>query len=220
MALLVWLCATEVRYMWIFHFPAKMQAKKPALPLNPTQHYTIKIKPSLSPLPSSWPSPSRLPTLSHHQGPSWRVPAGGVGFLAQIWKGRNCMCQDYQYTEAVGARLANLACLRLVSSLCFRDPYPPCNSVLRTFAFLGKINIYLTSKPELGLIHIDMGEVPNEDPLAEPGPIIVQKAIRLNDEEQKIFSFLKEMLAHFGMTTVMRVAGGWVRDKVRLSALL
>jgi hypothetical protein len=38
--------------------------------------------------------------------------------------------------------------------------------------------------------------------------------VKLNAQEERIFDTLKQTLAHFGMKTQLRVAGGWVRDKV------
>ena len=38
--------------------------------------------------------------------------------------------------------------------------------------------------------------------------------ITLTDQEVKIFQTLKEVLAKNGKTTTLRVAGGWVRDKL------
>lgn len=38
--------------------------------------------------------------------------------------------------------------------------------------------------------------------------------IQLTQQEELLFSTLKEYKQALGLTTVMRVAGGWVRDKV------
>jgi hypothetical protein len=40
--------------------------------------------------------------------------------------------------------------------------------------------------------------------------------IQLTQQEELLFSTLKEYKQALGLTTVMRVAGGWVRDKVNL----
>lgn len=39
-------------------------------------------------------------------------------------------------------------------------------------------------------------------------------AVSLSEKEQQIFSFLLDVNTHFKLNTVMRVAGGWVRNKV------
>lgn len=39
-------------------------------------------------------------------------------------------------------------------------------------------------------------------------------AIKLTSEEEKIFKMLKTYRDQIGLQTVLRVAGGWVRDKV------
>lgn len=39
-------------------------------------------------------------------------------------------------------------------------------------------------------------------------------AIQLTEHEAKLFELLKAVEAHFQLSTVMRVAGGWVRDKI------
>lgn len=38
--------------------------------------------------------------------------------------------------------------------------------------------------------------------------------VRLTELEEKIFDVLIATLKHFGLSTELRVAGGWVRDKV------
>ncbi|KAK1371817.1 tRNA nucleotidyltransferase cca2 [Heracleum sosnowskyi] len=42
----------------------------------------------------------------------------------------------------------------------------------------------------------------------------VRERIELNDKEVKIFNRLRDVLTHFGLDTQLRVAGGWVRDKL------
>ncbi len=44
--------------------------------------------------------------------------------------------------------------------------------------------------------------------------VTVQQNVRLNASEQGIFELLLSTLRHFRMNTQLRVAGGWVRDKV------
>jgi hypothetical protein len=43
----------------------------------------------------------------------------------------------------------------------------------------------------------------------------VKERIELTETERKIFDRLLGSLRHFGLTNQLRVAGGWVRDKVR-----
>lgn len=46
----------------------------------------------------------------------------------------------------------------------------------------------------------------------------VVDSIRLTEQEERIFDVLIATLKHFELDTELRVAGGWVRDKVnRLS---
>ena len=46
--------------------------------------------------------------------------------------------------------------------------------------------------------------------------LTIVESITLLPEEEKIFTILKEAAATSEKPVVMRVAGGWVRDKVRL----
>lgn len=41
-----------------------------------------------------------------------------------------------------------------------------------------------------------------------------QIVIKVNPEEEKIFSMLRQYRDELKLNTVLRVAGGWVRDKV------
>lgn len=45
-------------------------------------------------------------------------------------------------------------------------------------------------------------------------PVQVKDRIELTPKEKQIFDRLKEVLVHFDLQTQLRVAGGWVRDKV------
>ncbi|KAL7607334.1 hypothetical protein Lser_V15G20117 [Lactuca serriola] len=45
-------------------------------------------------------------------------------------------------------------------------------------------------------------------------PIIVKETIDPTDKEKQIFDRLRQVLAHFNLDTQLRVAGGWVRDKL------
>lgn len=42
----------------------------------------------------------------------------------------------------------------------------------------------------------------------------VLESIQLTEQEEEIFKELVATLQHFGLDTELRVAGGWVRDKV------
>mgnify|MGYP000945641156 CR=1 FL=1 len=42
--------------------------------------------------------------------------------------------------------------------------------------------------------------------------------ITLNEKEAEIFGHLKNTVAKFNLGSTMRVAGGWVRDKVSLDS--
>ena len=44
--------------------------------------------------------------------------------------------------------------------------------------------------------------------------VVVHHSIQHSDLEHKIFETLKAVLIHFELDTQIRVAGGWVRDKV------
>jgi len=48
------------------------------------------------------------------------------------------------------------------------------------------------------------------------GPVTVNEKIDLTEKEEKIFHRLLDVLKHFQLDTQLRVAGGWVRDKVEL----
>ena len=53
-----------------------------------------------------------------------------------------------------------------------------------------------------------------------PPSVQVREKIELTDIEKKIFDRLLGTLRHFGLRNQLRVAGGWVRDKVHLFLLL
>jgi hypothetical protein len=48
--------------------------------------------------------------------------------------------------------------------------------------------------------------------------VVETVVIELTEEEEKIFQRLLDVVRHFDLGTTLRVAGGWVRDKV-LSSL-
>ncbi|KAK3036014.1 hypothetical protein RJ639_031187 [Escallonia herrerae] len=49
---------------------------------------------------------------------------------------------------------------------------------------------------------------------SSPPAIHVKEKIDLNDKEKQIFGRLLQVLIHFNLRTQLRVAGGWVRDKL------
>lgn len=42
----------------------------------------------------------------------------------------------------------------------------------------------------------------------------VREGVELTEKEERIFRRLLDVVRHFGLGTQLRVAGGWVRDKV------
>jgi tRNA nucleotidyltransferase/poly(A) polymerase len=49
--------------------------------------------------------------------------------------------------------------------------------------------------------------------------VVVRETVELTETEERIFNRLLEVVRHFGLGTQLRVAGGWVRDKVSFSSL-
>uniref|UniRef100_A0A7N0V1V7 Poly A polymerase head domain-containing protein n=1 Tax=Kalanchoe fedtschenkoi TaxID=63787 RepID=A0A7N0V1V7_KALFE len=47
-----------------------------------------------------------------------------------------------------------------------------------------------------------------------PPPVDVKDRIELNDKEHRIFDRLLQVVRHYNLQTQLRVAGGWVRDKL------
>ncbi|KAK9054098.1 hypothetical protein SSX86_025175 [Deinandra increscens subsp. villosa] len=50
--------------------------------------------------------------------------------------------------------------------------------------------------------------------LKSNSPVVVKESIDLTDKEKQIFDRLRQVLCHFNLETKLRVAGGWVRDKL------
>ncbi|GJT36877.1 putative CCA tRNA nucleotidyltransferase 2 isoform X1 [Tanacetum coccineum] len=50
--------------------------------------------------------------------------------------------------------------------------------------------------------------------LSSRPPVVVKEDIELSDKEKQIFDQLRQVLSHFNLETKLRVAGGWVRDKL------
>jgi hypothetical protein len=48
--------------------------------------------------------------------------------------------------------------------------------------------------------------------------VVVRETVELTETEERIFNRLLEVVRHFGLGTQLRVAGGWVRDKVSFSS--
>ena len=44
--------------------------------------------------------------------------------------------------------------------------------------------------------------------------VVVRETVELTEKEEQIFGRLLDVVRHFGLGTQLRVAGGWVRDKV------
>jgi hypothetical protein len=51
---------------------------------------------------------------------------------------------------------------------------------------------------------------------AQQRAVEVRESVELTEKEEQIFGRLLEVVRHFGLGTQVRVAGGWVRDKVSL----
>ena len=47
----------------------------------------------------------------------------------------------------------------------------------------------------------------------------LQRSVRLTELEQRVFETVRGAIQHHGLKTTVRVAGGWVRDKVSLLSL-
>lgn len=52
---------------------------------------------------------------------------------------------------------------------------------------------------------------------AAPLVLPVKERIELSEKEDRIFTRLLDVVRHFALETQLRVAGGWVRDKVGVS---
>ncbi|XP_058204129.1 CCA tRNA nucleotidyltransferase, mitochondrial [Rhododendron vialii] len=59
-----------------------------------------------------------------------------------------------------------------------------------------------------------MSTTMTEDPASSAPSVQVRDRIDLTDKERLIFGRLLEVLRHFSLQTQLRVAGGWVRDKL------
>ena len=51
-------------------------------------------------------------------------------------------------------------------------------------------------------------------PFVSQKPILISDTIRLTELEFRLFTTLKSVLGYYNLKTQLRVAGGWVRDKV------
>ncbi|KAG2610518.1 hypothetical protein PVAP13_4KG174100 [Panicum virgatum] len=51
-------------------------------------------------------------------------------------------------------------------------------------------------------------------PEQQPRSVVVKETVELTEKEEQIFRRLLDVVRHFGLGTQLRVAGGWVRDKV------
>ncbi|TVU15639.1 hypothetical protein EJB05_39171, partial [Eragrostis curvula] len=50
--------------------------------------------------------------------------------------------------------------------------------------------------------------------LLEQRAVVVTETVKLTEKEERIFQRLLDVVRHFGLGTQLRVAGGWVRDKL------
>lgn len=67
--------------------------------------------------------------------------------------------------------------------------------------------------PKVGF-HLHIFTLAGERGRIMASPVTVKEKIDLTEKEEKIFKRLLGVLNHFGLDTQLRVAGGWVRDKV------
>lgn len=123
--------------------------------------------------------------------------------------------------------------MRIVSSahrfFSFQTPPPPPSlssiskpSLLPTLRPIQFKNIIKATPPRfrflaLGFSHRlrAMSTTTTTEDLASSAPSVqVRDRIDLTDKERLIFGRLLEVLRHFNLQTQLRVAGGWVRDKV------
>ncbi|KAG2623252.1 tRNA nucleotidyltransferase cca2-like isoform X1 [Panicum virgatum] len=51
-------------------------------------------------------------------------------------------------------------------------------------------------------------------PEQQPRSVVVKETVELTEKEEQIFRRLLDVVRHFGLGTQLRVAGGWVRDKL------
>lgn len=92
----------------------------------------------------------------------------------------------------------------------FLNPSPPIFS-LPKFSFFNP-----KPKIPLGFCSSYRTMSPSTTPSASPPAVEVRENIDLTDKERQIFDRLLQVLRHFNLHTQLRVAGGWVRDKVCL----
>ncbi|KAJ4837336.1 hypothetical protein Tsubulata_037776 [Turnera subulata] len=91
-------------------------------------------------------------------------------------------------------------------------------------SFFSSSSLPPNTRPEPPLIRrITMGTTPPQQqqppPLQEAGAVTarvvqVKESIEITETERKIFDRLLNTLRHFNLQTELRVAGGWVRDKL------
>lgn len=104
----------------------------------------------------------------------------------------------------------------LTATRCFifKPSFPSKYNNINPSFFKPLLNIPIEIQTQLGFC---------TSPISTPPPIMsspprrvieVREKIDLNDKEIKIFNRLRDVLTHFQLSTQLRVAGGWVRDKV------
>ncbi|KAK8552401.1 hypothetical protein V6N13_120801 [Hibiscus sabdariffa] len=88
------------------------------------------------------------------------------------------------------------------STLAFRSVLTPSNATL-----------YLTGRPNT-VTFLPSQFLRCRAAMATAACVVVKERIELTETEKKIFDRLLNTLRHFNLQTQLRVAGGWVRDKL------
>ncbi|XP_009600897.2 tRNA nucleotidyltransferase cca2 isoform X2 [Nicotiana tabacum] len=99
----------------------------------------------------------------------------------------------------------------------FRNP--PTSSPLRSSLLLPafklkRFSIFSSQKPPPALGFYAGVTTMVEKPASPPSSVQVKDHIDLTEHEEKIFNCLLQVVEQFNLKTQLRVAGGWVRDKL------
>lgn len=92
-----------------------------------------------------------------------------------------------------------------------------CPSVPKTFNFFKfrKSSLFLSSSNSNSSLNLRRTTMTwTNSALTSKSSVTVKDSIDLTDKEKQIFDRLLQVLRHFNLQTQLRVAGGWVRDKV------
>lgn len=105
----------------------------------------------------------------------------------------------------------------------FRNP--PTSSPLRSSLLLPafklkRFSIFSSQKPPPALGFYAGVTTMVEKPASPPSSVQVKDHIDLTEHEEKIFNCLLQVVEQFNLKTQLRVAGGWVRDKVLVLILI